>query len=168
MWLFQFGGLYMDLDIELVSPLDELFENRSMETWLVKAPRNFAGHYTNFLMASTPRNPFWLRVLDECRKPVPFWCVIPHLVISHQTGLGALSRAVKAWPKPIATLPYSVLVPCDYCAADHCSKPYSYTKFLKGQSWNGIDTMTMNLVSCHPEILVMILVLLVSIRYVYR
>ena len=68
MWLYVHGGLYMDLDIELVAPLDELFEGRSMETWLLKAPRNFAGHYTNFMMASTPRNPFWLRVLDECRN----------------------------------------------------------------------------------------------------
>jgi mannosyltransferase OCH1-like enzyme len=168
MWLYQFGGLYMDLDIELVSPLDELFENRHMETWLVKAPRNFAGHYTNFLMASTAKNPFWLKVLEECRKPVSYWCILPHLIISHQTGLGALSRAVNAWPHPIATLPFNSLVPCDYCATDHCSKPFTYTKFLKGQSWNGPDTMAMNFVSCHPEIFVLLIVLLLSVRYVYR
>lgn len=168
MWLFVFGGLYMDLDIELLAPLDELFETRQMETWLLRAPRNFAGHFTNFLMASTAKNPFWLKVLEQCKKPLPWWCVLPHFVVSHQTGLGALSRAVNAWDQPIAMLPQEVLVPCDYCTSNHCEKPYSYTKFLKGKSWNGPDTTLMNLVSCHPEIVVILLALFLAYRVAYH
>jgi hypothetical protein len=77
-------------------------------------------------------------------------------VISIQTGLGALTRAANDWKKPIAILPQKVLVPCDYCSSDSCSKPFSYTKFLKGQSWNGWDTYFMNAIGCHPEMIVMI------------
>jgi len=150
MFLYVHGGIYMDLDIELINPLDEIFENRSMETWLLKAPRNLAGQYTNFFMASTKKNDFWKRVLDECVKPLPFWAKLPHFVISYQTGLGALTRAVKYWDKPIAMLPFDMMVPCDYCNPDECSKPYSYTKFLKGQSWNNYDTLFFNFVFCNP------------------
>ena len=165
MWLYIHGGIYMDLDIELVAPLDELFENRQMETWLLKAPRNFLGHYTNFFMASTPGNSFWLQVLQECRKPLSPWIFLPHFIISNQTGLGAISRAVTAWNRPIASLPQSAMVPCDYCSPNECSKPYSYTRFLKGGSWNGPDTIIMNMFSCRPEIIA-IIILVLAVRYV--
>jgi len=160
MWLHVHGGIYLDLDIELVAPLDELFEHRGMETWLLKAPRNFAGHYTNFMMASTRGNSFWLRVLEECQRPIPAWAVLPHHRISEQTGLAALTRAAASWPQPIGLLPQRQLVPCDYCNPSDCSRPFSYTRFLKGQSWCGPDTALLNMIVCRPELLVAALVTL--------
>lgn len=151
LWLYENGGIYMDLDIELLAPLDELFVG-AMDTWLLKAPRNFAGHYTNFLMGSTPKNPFWLHVMEECRRPLESWVILPHHIVSEQTGLAALSRAAASWRLPIAVLPHKALVPCDYCNPDACSKPFSYTRFLRGQSWNGIDTAIMNSIGCNPEL----------------
>jgi mannosyltransferase OCH1-like enzyme len=155
MWLYVHGGLYMDLDIEIVASIDELFEKHEMDTWLLKAPRNFAGHYTNFFMASTKNNPFWLKVLEECLKPLDVWVLLPHHIISQQTGLAALTRAVSAWQKPISLLPQTSMVPCDYCNPDACSKPFSYTKFLKGKSWNGTDTWLINFFGCNPEVIVL-------------
>lgn len=171
MYLYVNGGIYIDLDIELNSPIDEIFEKRSMETWLLKAPRNIASQYTNFFMASTKKNPFWLRVIDECLKPLPYWAVVPHFIISYQTGLGALTRAVKFWDKPIALLPFDVMVPCDYCNPDECTKPYNYFKFLKGQSWNNIDTFVFNFIMCNPIIVICFLCIccfLYSIRFFRR
>lgn len=155
MWLYIHGGLYMDLDIELVASIEELFIG-NMDTWLLKAPRNFASHYTNFLMGSTPKNMFWLKVIEECTKPLEPWVIFPHLIISQQTGLGALTRAIQNWKQPIALLPQNALVPCDYCNPTSCIKPFSYTRFLKGQSWNGIDTHIFNFVSCNPEIILLV------------
>ena len=159
MWLYEYGGMYMDLDIEIKISLNELFTG-TMDTWLLKAPRNFAGHFTNFLMASSAKNPFWLTVLEECRAPLESWVFLPHHIISQETGLAALTRAASKWKYPIALLPQTCLVPCDYCDPNHCNKPYSYTRFLKGQSWNGPDTFLLNFFSCHPEyMLILVLVL---------
>ena len=166
MWLYKHGGIYIDLDIELVISLDELFTG-SMDTWLLKAPRNFAGHYTNFMMASTSNNPFWLDVLKECREPLESWVFLQHHVVSQQTGLAALTRATSKWKFPIALLPQTLLVPCDYCDPTHCQKPFSYTKFLKGQSWNGPDTFLLNLVSCNPEILILLLILVIGLKKIF-
>jgi len=163
-WLYVHGGMYLDLDIEIVASLDELFVNG--ELFLLKAPRNFAGHYTNFFMASSKKNPFWIKVLEECVKPLDPWIILPHHVISQQTGLGALSRAISAWNKPFTLLPFNSLVPCDYCNPDECSKPYNYFKFLKGQSWNGIDTRIMNFAGCNPDII--ITVIIVSILFLHH
>lgn len=170
MWLYQHGGIYMDLDIELLFSIEDLFlgEAESVQTWLLKAPRNFAGHYTNFLMASTSQNPFWLAVLKECTEPLEAWVILPHHIISQQTGLAALTRAASKWKRPIALLPSKLLVPCDYCDPTHCYKPFSYTRFLKGQSWNGPDTFLLNFFSCNPEIVLLLLLLLLSVRKIIK
>lgn len=169
MFLYIYGGIYLDLDIELTGPIDEIFENREMETWLLKAPKNLANQYTNFLMASTAKNEFWLLVLNECKKELSWWQkLLPHFVISYQTGLGALTRAVKHWNKPIALLPFESFVPCDYCNENECTKPYSYTKFLKGQSWNNIDTYIFNFCICNPLLLCLIIFFLFSSIYFFK
>ena len=158
MWLYVHGGVYIDLDIEVVESFEELFENQSMDTWLLKAPRNLANHYTNFFMASTPKNTFWLKVLEECAKPISKWIFLPHHIISYQTGLGALSRAAKTWKKPIALLPDTAMIPCDYCNPENCSKPFFYFKFLRGQSWNNLDTKIFNIVLCNYELFILIII----------
>lgn len=178
MWLFIHGGVYMDLDIEILAELDELFPGNPGDEclYLLKAPRNFAGHYTNFFMASSPRHPFWLRVLEECTKPInKFFSMVPHLRIQQQTGLGALSRATETISTSIHTLPFNFLVPCDYCddSESACSKPFKYFKFLKGKSWNGIDTTLINFVVCNYDILLVcfflcgLLGLYIQIKFLY-
>lgn len=154
MWLYVHGGIYMDLDIELIASIELLFKDGS-ETYLIKAPRNLMNHFTNFLMASKPRNKFWLRVLNECRKPLEWWVVLPHHIISQQTGISCLNRAVKNWEFPVTVLPYNFLVPCDYCSEDLCTRPYYYVNFLPGKSWNNMDTHLLNFFSCHYDILLM-------------
>lgn len=162
MWLYINGGLYIDLDIEILVSLEELFV-ADIDLWLLKAPKNFGGHYTNFLMASTPKNKFWLTVIEECAKPLEPWVFLPHLIISQQTGLAALTRAVTKWEKTIGLLPQKVLVPCDYCNVTSCEKPFSYTKFLNGRSWNMYDTMIFNFFICNPEIILLIFIGLFAI-----
>lgn len=159
MFLYVNGGLYLDMDIELNTSMEPLLQSGS-DTFLVKAPRNWWGHYTNFLMASTPKNKFFLAVLDECLKPISNW-LLPHHIISSQTGIGALNRAVKRFS--ITSLPFHSLVPCDYCFETSCDKPFYYTKFLKGQSWNNLDTYALNFLSCHYDVLALIIVSIVII-----
>jgi len=180
-FLYVNGGVYSDLDIEFIAPIDDLFytydskskvsqglgqekedqaeEEAETETeakvYLLKAPQNFAGHYTNFFMASTARNPFWLIVLRECIEKLPPWVILPHNIISEQTGLACISRAVKKAKSEnqmtIEILPFKNLVPCDVCstASEYERRPYYYTKFLKGGSWNGFDTLLFNSVLCN-------------------
>ena len=157
MFLYVHGGLYMDMDIELNTSLEPLF--KSGEIFLVKAPGNWWGHYTNFLMASVPKNDFFLAVLDECLKPIHKW-LLPHHIISAQTGIGALNRAVKKFS--ITSLPYKNLVPCDYCFETSCDKPFYYTKFLQGQSWNNMDTYALNFLSCNIDLIIIIVFVFMS------
>jgi mannosyltransferase OCH1-like enzyme len=168
MWLFVNGGLYIDMDIEIVTSLEPLLTGDSHNPWLVKAPRNLFQHYTNFLMASNAKNPFWTMVLEECLKPLDWWVKLPHIIITKQTGISALNRAVKRWQHAINLLPYDVIVPCDYCFSTSCERPYYYTKFLQGQSWNNLDTKIFNFFSCNYELMILCLVAIVAYALVKR
>ena len=155
MWLYINGGLYVDMDIEIKVSLDPLFYHAS-NIMLVKAPQNLVGHYTNFLMASSKNNPLWLQVLKECQKQLAWWVILPHHIISQQTGIAALNRAIHKVGTDIYPFPYECIVPCDYCNQQACSRPYFYTKFLKGQSWNKMDTAFLNFLVCNLQELVIV------------
>lgn len=59
-FLYQFGGLYADMDTECLKPLDPLFE--SGDVWLGRmgSDRNFSQSMPNAIMASRPLQEFWL------------------------------------------------------------------------------------------------------------
>lgn len=71
--LHSVGGLYVDADFECVRPLDQLM--RDHELFLSSEPRahtvllekSDSVSLCNALLASKPRHPLWLRVLDAIR-----------------------------------------------------------------------------------------------------
>ena len=75
-WLYIYGGVYMDLDIELTKPLDKLF-NQDADLYLVKSG-NIGSVYTNSFLASKPRCKLWLDCLDEIKKPYKYWMIGKH------------------------------------------------------------------------------------------
>jgi Anp1/Glycosyltransferase sugar-binding region containing DXD motif len=69
--MHQFGGVYADLDMESLAPLDELLEGEKLV--LALEPANHIDQWVldrgldhivgNAFLASTPRHPFWIEVL---------------------------------------------------------------------------------------------------------
>lgn len=59
-FLYQFGGLYADMDTECLRPVDPLFE--SGDVWLGRMgnDRHFSQSIPNAIMASRPFQEFWL------------------------------------------------------------------------------------------------------------
>lgn len=62
--LHRFGGLYVDMDIENLRPVDELFEG--CELALFSAVRG----YTNAAVASVPGHPLWDAIFKELPRRV--------------------------------------------------------------------------------------------------
>ncbi|ETI39214.1 hypothetical protein F441_14974 [Phytophthora nicotianae CJ01A1] len=72
--LHQVGGLYVDADFECLQPFDDL--HRENNLFLSSEPlvhsvlleKSDSAALCNALMASAPRHPFWLSVLDNIKK----------------------------------------------------------------------------------------------------
>lgn len=115
--LHKFGGVYIDLDLECIKPLDPLLEGRSWIIGLepqshvdspVAQSRGMAGIPCPSLIASVPGHPFWLHLLrharDSHREADPLDATGPFLI----------ARALADYPgNDIHLLPASVLYPFD-------------------------------------------------------
>lgn len=164
-WLAVNGGIYMDLDMELQKPLDELFTGH--EGPYLVGSGNIGSFITNSFMASTPGHPLWLEVIEEMKKPLPWWCVGKHWVVMNSTGPIMLDRVVKRGKYVYAALPNKSIMPCSVCDSI-CMKPDAFIRPLEGSSWISYDTMVYNFFLCNWKMIVIIVIVVIILWLVLR
>jgi hypothetical protein len=107
LYLWRFGGLYVDLDIEALRPADELLDGPGCTLGTepnlhAERLRGVERVVCNAAMASEPNHPFWAKMIDEIRERAtrgsndPVWMTGPLCLQAayeaHGAGLG-----VKLW-----------------------------------------------------------------------
>ena len=167
-YLYEFGGIYTDLDIELVKPLDDLFYEDT-DLYLAKSG-NVGSIYTNSFLASKPKCKFWLECLKEIQKPYEYWMVVKHLKTMGKTGPLLLSRTLKKfkYDYTVHNIPSKFIMPCSSCEPKPCTKPGAYTIALEGSSWCGWDSLFFNACVCNWKlflILIFLIILLLLLWY---
>lgn len=155
--LYEYGGLYSDLDIEPIKKLDDLFIYEG--AYLVKSI-NTPYSYTNSILASTPKNKFWLDVLKETMKKSEWWYVGKHITVMNTTGPAMINRVILKTPFVIHTLPHTFLFSCSICDKMPCQNNSARLRMLKGQSWNEIDSLIFNFCLCKWKYILFVIVLL--------
>lgn len=93
--LHRYGGLYVDMDMENLKPVDELFEGCQLA--LFKSTKG----YTNAALASVPGHPLWPAVFEEMPKrsaanPMRGLFGTNSYHICHSTGPLLISDCVEA------------------------------------------------------------------------
>jgi len=158
MWLYVHGGLYLDLDIQVMRNLTPLFNDPATDSlYFVKSPDSnaFANTVTNAFMASTPKNPFWLEVLEEMKRPSPLWVKAEyHYYILYSTGPLMVNRVLKRQK------PHHVILPKEVFPYSLCNKRFTlynaWTQPLEGNSWVCGYWAAFNVCYCHSEITILI------------
>ncbi len=166
-WLYINGGIYMDLDIEILKPLDSLF-TKSFGIYLVHSG-NYASYITNSFMASQPKNPIWLEYIKQMKQPVNRWVnYSKHFTVMTTTGPMALTNVIANTSHLYATLPSKLLMPCSVCD-QKCKLPKGvYLRPLKGQSWNEWDSHFFNFFLCNwKKVVVAVIIILIIILIIW-
>tara|TARA_R110001632_G_C11355292_1_gene418788 strand:+ start:1222 stop:2055 length:834 start_codon:yes stop_codon:yes gene_type:complete len=169
-WLYINGGLYLDLDYELVEPLDELFYV-DREIYVVPSG-NFGDFYTNAIMASKPRAKVWLRCLELASQGYSWWHFGKHLKVMGSTGPLMFTEAINEVDyHKMHILNSKLLTPCSVCDKKPCQKVGGYMRTLEGSSWVAADTQIYIYCKCHWRefailigIIVMIIFLILLLR----
>lgn len=146
MWLYINGGIYMDLDIAVQNNFEDILGN---EDFYLITSGNVASSFTNSFMISKPKVDFWLLVIEEMKKPVPFWCLTKHLIVMYSTGPGMLTNVAKKYNKKFGFIPSKQFNDCNVCNHHICNLPENYTKVLRGQSWCSWDSKLLNYYLCN-------------------
>src|SRR5690606_7924245 len=89
-FLYQFGGVYADMDTECLRSLDDILKNGDVILGSMGSDLTFPHSIPNAVMASKPRQEFWLLVISimselNFTQPEPV------------TGPVMLKRAYKAY-----------------------------------------------------------------------
>lgn len=165
MWLYVKGGLYLDLDIELVKPVDELFYE-DHEIYVVKSG-NFSNYYTNAFMASKPGAQFWLRCIDAMKAPYSLWQIGKHLKVMGTTGPLMVSKVIyEAFPDKYE-MPAKLLTSCSVCDPKPCNIQDGYARTLEGSSWVEADTRFYIFCTCNWKAICLVIIILIIIVIIW-
>lgn len=173
MWLYKYGGLYMDLDFEIMQPIDEWFQSVKADLYL--APSEGKGYFntlSNSFMASKPKCNFWIQCLEEIKNKKNYpWYYSRHLYIIDSTGPLMIQRVFDKYNSPVAIIPRHFINSCDTCRSVCFDK--GYIRKLEGNSWHNWDSTIINLIGCNPGwcaivILVLFIIILLLIWFLFK
>jgi mannosyltransferase OCH1-like enzyme len=152
-FLYLYGGVYLDLDFVALYPFDSLSLEDGAEVGLARGP-NVDGTFTNAFMVSKPGSQFWLHCLSEITKPKsPFLTFTKHLEVMFTTGPAMLTNVAERYPMERISVLEHVIVPCNLCQLEEgCdSKEPGLVKPIEGSSWNSLDTKIINGFFCYRK-----------------
>ena len=166
MFLYVYGGLYIDMDIEVRKPLDDLFYE-DHDIYLARSG-TFGSYYTNAFMASKPKQKFWLECIEEMKQPYKSWQIGKHLKVMRSTGPLMLTSSVgKNENLDIGELPEDLLG-CSVCDPKPFYKEGNYVAILEGSSWIEADTKTYIFFTCYWKYVIFIVVILIVVYVISR
>lgn len=161
-FLYLYGGVYMDLDMELTQSIDPFLESGS-DLYFINSG-NVTDCLTNSFLISKQGHPLWLKMIEHMKQPLPGWAITKHLKVMLSTGPMALDKVVKSSNYPYTILPRPLFMPCSVCNMDTCDTSNAVIKPLEGQSWNSFDTTALNFCMCNwRKILLVIIVVVIAL-----
>lgn len=164
--LYDFGGIYSDLDF---------YPTENIESYLYCNSDYFvyssnSNTFTNSLMISYGKSPIFLGIIEELKKPLPWYAIGKHLKVMISTGPLMVDNYLKNTKYSYIVLPKSRFNP--YNANDDLSikKENIVIDALEGKSWCGFDTKFYNFVMKYSSFFIFIgilFLLLIIIGLVY-
>ena len=171
LWLNRHGGLYLDMDFEILAPLDALFTSNNDSFFLPSQNRDvFHSAFTNAIMASKPNNPIMQSYIQRMKLPPKPWAIGKHLEVMNTTGPNALSKTLAKSDQVFGTLPTTLLTPCSICNVDSCNK-HNHDKLMRqltGKSWHALDSTFYNFIFCYKWYIVAAIAAMVAVFVAQR
>lgn len=164
--LYLYGGIYLDLDYQAIKPFDKIILEKDKEVGLIKSSN--IDCITNSFLCSHKGANFWLKCIEEMKKPYKWWYFTKHLKIMCSTGPLMIDRVYKANIDKSQIL--EITVPCSVCNIDECvyDKKY-FLRGIRGDSWHSWDSYIINMIHCNRKsIIYIIFIIILTIIIIYR
>ena len=162
--LYRDGGLYLDLDYEVLQPFESMFTTKS-DVWLLPSSNDHRC-FTNSMMASVPGARLWPDVIARCHRGAPIWTKVSDFFdVMYHTGPRMLNEVVRSRGLSyyhVSVLPAMKLAPLPIDMVG-ITVEGAMTKQLPGDNWHKWDTKVLNWLYCQRGYLVFLTLLLILI-----
>jgi mannosyltransferase OCH1-like enzyme len=140
--LYDFGGVYSDLDFYPSENIEKYLLHNS--DYFVYSSNNDT--FTNSFMISRKKSPIFIEIINELKKPLPWWAIGKHLKVIKSTGPLMINNVLKNTTHLFTVLPKKKFNA--YSANDDISeyKDGIILIPLEGKSWNSFDSKIYNCV----------------------
>lgn len=165
--LRDFGGVYSDLDIEPLGPIDKYVDHIASNGGVGLVFSGNVNVFTNSFMISAPRNPIWNKVIERLyRQEIPWWAMTKHFEVMYSTGPLMLNAVANEYRGPICLLPRPVFMAYSIADDRDSIKKGALLRPLKGGSWNSWDSHVLNFMYQHYIKIIAFIILLII--YVFK
>jgi mannosyltransferase OCH1-like enzyme len=166
MILYLNGGVYIDLDYEAIKPFGSIILDKDKEVGLIKSSN--IDCITNSFLCSSKGANFWLKCIEEMKKPNKWYYFTKHFKIMCSTGPIMIDRVYNKNKDKVQIL--EITVPCNICNINNCEYDKKYfLRAIHGQSWNSWDTIIINFIYCNKKsIICIILIIILTIFIIYK
>lgn len=178
MWLYINGGIYINLDFEIIRNLDTLIyeyyhkQPHMGGICLIDYKIRNKSAVTNSFMISTPKNPFWLMVIEEMTKPIKWYNKLLRCTIVYETtGPSMLTRVVhKMGNKHINLISqkHACTLGLQYATMNDLKDSYIKSiELTSGESWHGpIEKILIEMYNKKFEIMYAIILIITFLVFV--
>lgn len=133
--LYEYGGLYMDADLECLKPFEDYF-NEAKVYIVAEMNQILPFTFNNFLLASPPKHRFWWTVFDLLHTDKTAWHHFRSLHILYSTGPGLIEKAYLVYDhkEHFVILSKDKFNPCNACGT--CiPKPQAFVTHHSKATW---------------------------------
>lgn len=150
--LYKYGGIYLDMDIMCIKNLNKLLH---YDIVFAKSS-NFERSYTNSFFMVCPNHPFFKYCIDHLSENINSYKYLgKHLHVMNSTGPTFLTTMLNNYGniENCYNLTKDEFAgDCNVCNENNCIGG-TYFKHIKGQSWNGSDSLFYNFVLCNKNVI---------------
>lgn len=143
MFLYTFGGMYMDLDFLVLKNFEHLLESACDLVLLHSG--NVHWCLTNSLIICKPKQEVFLSMLKHCfENHLPWYYFGKHIQVMFSTGPMAFHKVITDSNTMYSVLPRSLFMPFGIA---HKAETIDYNLYLMpldGGTWNSIDSFVLN------------------------
>lgn len=157
--LKRFGGIYADLDMYPIKPIDKLFLNSTCEVYALHSALT-TDTYTNALFGCIKNAPVMSDMINSMMyaNNKPIWAIGKFLTVMYTTGPNAFTKVLEKFKNVVCTLPSSV-TNNEYGASP---TPETYVLNTNGSTWHGFDAKFVKFVTIHKILCACLTVFILS------
>ena len=147
LWLYAYGGLYLDLDYKIHKPFVHFLEAINSPLIVIYSA-NMKSVLTNSIIAAKPGLPLLLELAKaSLKRPYGRWfSFTKHIQIMTSTGPLAFNDAIKDSNIPYTILPQKLFLSSSPILRDFNTET-GFMSATEGGSWNSGDTIFFNFIN---------------------